>query len=164
MTGAVGEREGRHPGGPKGVPATFQMAQPTTLADAWLALIRIAAWPQGDLAPVPAERVRVGPVEVVEHRERRQRRTIASVSVALLLPVSGSTVTPLVATVAVLARFPDGAFAATVTVAVNVALSPFSRVTVPVRALPDPVAAQLEAGDRHAGPRVDGSDGREACR
>ncbi len=64
---------------------------------------------------------------------------------ALLLLVSGSTVVPEVATLAVLARLlPGVAPAATVTDAVNVELSPLRSVTVPVRALPEPAAVQLE--------------------
>src|SRR5512139_2585228 len=68
---------------------------------------------------------------------------MVSVSVALLLPVFGSVVPPAAATVAVLTKLPE-ALDARVVLAVNVALPPESRVTVPVRFTPVPLAVQLE--------------------
>ena len=69
--------------------------------------------------------------------------TIVSVSVALSLAVFGSVVPAGAATVAVLASVPV-ADADSVVTAVNVALPPLASVTVPVRALPVPVAVQLD--------------------
>ena len=75
--------------------------------------------------------------------ERLATARIVSVSVALLFAGFGSVVPAATPTVAMFASVPE-ALAVRVVLAMNVALPPESRVTVPVRLLPVPAVVQLE--------------------